>query len=397
MYTFISMINAFIPEQSKLNHHVNETLITRINSFRDLEKYTKYENVIRDNDLLFLSNHNHDKGSIIKFKEQMEVSNFSVVIDLDHLVLKDSDVSGVYVWFTEKPISQGPLKNGPAIYKGFMGGLEFAHMKARFVFSYNTGSDDKDSEHYTVIYDKIDESKLENVADLKLKIIHTENNIKFELYEGETLLSDTFKINDPDLIKMNNKAYIGITSFYENQKAANLLELKNIEIYNREELDGYNNMDLHVEYNAHDHSENQKTVIDATADIAHFISYLTSAMGTVGETPMQKMVMSFKDEMKDLMKKTDEIISGSSYVPTPENDSETVEKLNEFDVTMNEIYNALKKMKKEVDHLHGKHTVHHNYLKKGVIAFGIFFTAATIYKLLVYKNSTKIKTLKSLD
>lgn len=399
MISYFSNINAFLAEQPALNAHVNETLLTQINSMQTLDKFAKYENVTKDNDMILLTNNNHDKGSIIKFKEEIDTKDFSVVLDLDHLVLKDSDISGIYAWFTEKPISQGTLKNGPSKFKGFMGGLEFAHHKARFVFSYNMGTDDKENEHYTVMYDKIDESKLENVHEIKLKIIHTSNNIKFELYDNyDRLLSDTFKINDPELVQMEKeKAYFGITTFYENPKDFNLLELKNIEVFKRDEKEGYNNMDLHAEYNTHEHSESQKTVIDATADIAHFISYLSAAMGTVGETPMQKMVMSFKDEMKELYKKADEIINGEGMNLVSEKDDDTAAKLQEFDNTMLEIYNALKKMKKEVDHLQGKHADHHSYVKKGIILFGIFFTVATIYKLVQHKNATRYKTLKSLN
>ena len=398
MQIFISRAYAFIQEQPALNTHVNESLLTRIQTYSDLNKLTFYENVIQRQGLLTLSDSGHKKGSLIKFKEPVKTQNFSMILDLEHLKLKDSDISGVYAWFTTEPISKGELKNGPSLFKGFMGGIEFSHNKARFVFSYNHGSDYKETQHFTTIYDKIDESRLHDLTDLRLKIIHTDKNIKFELYDEDRIISDTFKINDPELIELEgDKAYVGITSYYENSKSTNLIELKTIEFYDRKESDQYDNMDLHVEYNTHTATESNEAVVEAAANVAHFVSYLTAVFGIAGELPIHQMIVDFKDKNKKLQEQADEIINGSNMPIREEENTEISETMKYIDNQMKDVYDTLKKMKKQVDSMHGNYTNHHNLISKEIICFGIFFTVVTLVRVILSKNKQSRKTLKSLD
>ena len=393
----IERIYGFIVDQSPLDTHVKETLLTSFSNYEDLGKIATYTNVFSNDSRLFLSNENHhDKGSLINLTEKIATVDFSIKFTLDHLILKDSEVSGAYVWFTEKPITFGNFRNGPSKFKGFMGGVEFAHNKARLVFSYNHGEDYKGKEHVAIVYDKIDESKLEGVSELTIKIIHTRNNIKFEVYDGDVLLSDTFKINDPELVEMESETnHIGFTTYYEDIKPETILELKSFELYSRKEEDNYNNMDLHTEHNSHVYSKSTSTVIDATANVSHFLSYLTAVLGDAGMSSIEKLIIDVKEEIREVYNKVHDLPININ-IQNDEN-IDAIRKIDIMEDNLKHMYNNLRDIRNLLNDIRGKHHESHSFLKNTIIGFGILITVLTIVRLVCSRDNSKKKTLKSLE
>ncbi|KAL6121164.1 hypothetical protein NUSPORA_01967 [Nucleospora cyclopteri] len=390
----------YVRTQPFHNSNVTETLITSISTIQELKSKATLKNVHLEDDHMVLQGKQHE-GSLINFKDTVEINHFSVTFTIDHLQLREMEKSGVFIWFTDKALKEGKFKGGPGKFKGLMAGIEFSHNQTNLVFTYNNNMDFTEYESFALHKDQISPSKLEMVDKLKIKVIHTDKNFKIEVYDGDLLISDTFKVNDPTLLEMDeSENHFAMTTYYDDASKDIAIDLTDIKIYKRIEGDDYKNMDLYTSYNSHDVPESQKEVGLAVANLGHFIAYISTAFGNFGENVIQNMVTSIREEIKNIKEKADNMLS--ELLKNDENEEEKLEleasdKLDQIDRTIKEIYEKLNYFKMHLNATQGKSANSHALLIKFVVGFGVFVTVATLLKLILSKKDPSRKTLKDLE
>ena len=209
-------------------------------------------------------------------------------------------------------------------------------------------------------------------------------------------MSDTFKINDPELVEMESETnHIGFTTYYEDIKPETILELKSFELYSRKEEDNYNNMDLHTEHNSHVYSKSTSTVIDATANVSHFLSYLTAVLGDAGMSSIEKLIIDVKEEIREVYNKVHDLPININ-IQNDEN-IDAIRKIDIMEDNLKHMYNNLWDIRNLLNDIRGKHHESHSFLKNTIIGFGILITVLTIVRLVYSRDNSKKKTLKSLE
>lgn len=278
---------------------VEENEILHIHDIVTLEKYSTLANVKKTDDAIILRS-SSGEGSLINIKNESISDNWSTVFTVKNLILKDVETAGIYFWYVDKPLEKGAYKGGAPIFKGFLTGIEFAKERVDIVFAFNYGANFENKELQTTNFDRINPSLIDHLDEFKIKIIHTEKNFKIEIYDlMGNLLSDSFRIHEPLIMNRDIKEKkFAITTKYEHCPNDVFLEMKDLKINSRKELPEYDMRDLHTEFNQYPRSKSEDELRVSIAELDHFLSYVTIALGTKDHNNINEMALSIKKKLR---------------------------------------------------------------------------------------------------
>lgn len=290
----------------EVHHAVKENEIMLINDWSTLEQNAKAINVVKsDNGIVLRSEKGN--GSLININQELIGDSWSIEFTMKNLPLRDLEQAGLYLWYNDKPVEQGSYKGGPAIFNGFVTGIELSKDRADIVFAFNYGLDFTQKELQTMRYDHINPALIDHLDEFRIKVIHTERNFKIELYDtAGNLLSDTFRIHEPLVMnKGQEKKHFALTTVYKHCASDVFLELENLKILSREESEHYDIRAMQTEYNLYPRSRSDNELRRSVADAEHLLSYLTIVLGVGEHSTILEMVLGIKGRLRTLSEALD--------------------------------------------------------------------------------------------
>ena len=317
-----------------------------------------------------------------------------------NLVLKDIEKVGMYFWYTDVKLDKGSFKGGNPTFSGFIIGLEFSQEKADIAFSFNYGMDF--SKIDPMKYDHINPLLIYHLDQFKIKIIHTEKNLKVELYdENNALLSDSFRIHGPMIMnKETHKKHFGITTVYENVPNDIHLDLKNLKISTREETEKYDHRDLHTEHNQYPRTKADDEIRGAIADVNHFLNYLTVVLGTSKDNAIVQMAIEVKRKSRLMRETLDSMLvlaKESSQGDVNAIELDKVSKVNEFEHSLDEVLSKVEAYKLKLKEIDDKNKQVSSRATNIVLMIGMGFLIAAAIKIVTSKLISGVKTIKKVQ
>ncbi|ORD99224.1 hypothetical protein A0H76_1201 [Hepatospora eriocheir] len=344
-------ISGFLREIEPHDTYVSEKVIDNIHSVSSFIAKADTDSVqYKDDKIMLISDNN--EGSLVNFNEKININNFAISIDIDNIIHHDHRKSGIYLWVTESKLTRGTLKGASNKFNGIMAGIEFAYNRINTVFTYNFGIDYTNREKHVIHDDNLNMKKLNDVKKITFKMIHTEKNLKLEVYGDDKLVSDTFKIFDPNYLKMDFNAYnLGITTVYEHPSESLTIKASNLLISERNESDQYHPVDLHTPLNDFIKTKSDDEIRLALANASHFINYLAAAFGVSDKSTIQSLVVKSIDSAKIAKDKVEEFVSSvakNRKLSIKNNDNGINDKLKALEFDLNNINMRMMLLKKKI-------------------------------------------------
>lgn len=181
-----------------------------------------------------------ETSAMLRWEPPNPVSNWAVRIDFNELNLEADEAAGLYLRYTTEKAHIGPFKGGNDTFHGFMAGIEFHGRSASLVFVDNDGRELANAGDAVVRIDSINPARLRGHASLSLHVISTDKNLALELYDGDTLLYDGFRISAAD--KANGfraGQHLGIIANYRNVASTKAFVLRGAQLFARTEDAAY--------------------------------------------------------------------------------------------------------------------------------------------------------------
>lgn len=298
--------------------HVVETQLFSIIDSSSLDAHANYVNISKNKELIKLRADNGE-GSLLNIKEEITTDNWAFEFKVKNLVMNDVEKAGMYLWYTDKEVTSGSYKGGNPIFNGFVTGIEFTKDRADIVFSFNYGLDFKNKELQTMRFDHINPLLIDHLEHLIIKIIHTENNFKVEIYDQKkNLLSDTFRIHEPMIMnKGPTRKHFAVTTKYENCPNDVAFDLLNMNMNSRNENENYDFTHVSIDHNQYPRNKSDNETRIAIADLSHFMNYLLVVLGSKSKNNIIEMTMEAKKKLRNLQTSIDsmttELINGQGY------------------------------------------------------------------------------------
>lgn len=405
-------ISCILSDTVKNHKHVTEAAIKEINGYNALKASindlsASIENVTGFNDQIIMRS-GTENNSLLKFSKPFSHPNWAAEFKINNMHLHDMQTAGVYLWYTKhelKMANDKSFKGANGTFTGIMAGIEFMKEKAQLVFSYNAGYDFSGATKYDgrLKYDTINLESLKNNKnnsfDLTIKVIHTKKNFIIELWKNisdneHELISDTFRI-DSHIIDISDKdpGYFGLTASYENCPKNIFVELKSFNILERDEADGYEPEDHHVELNNFSKSQSSAEIRHAVAELGFFMNYAHIALGSDKHNAITDITAELKDKYREIRGRIEKSLlliqqseTSSLLIKNNEDKIKLLEKrLSDIQASINN-YIILLKNKKTSTHFEG--------ISNLIMAFAIIGILIVIVKQVTWKLMMRGREIK---
>lgn len=287
---------------------VVENVLQKIDSAESLNLLSTHKNVVADSDGLKLRGTNGE-GSLVVLNEQLNKSEWSVEFKINNLKLQDVEHAGIYFFYTDKPVESGTFKGVKPNIIGLMAGIELMENSTEIYYTYNESKDE--TKQLILNRDRIPQHLLANSTDLILKIISTRNNFKIELRNENGLVADTLKISNDVEEELDETARhsLAISTIYTRCPSNISFILKNMQIMERKENEGYDAHRVEGELNNFERRKSDEEVRHTVADIIHISSYLEEIIGNKEPNELKKLFLGTNDVLKELSNKLDKEIN----------------------------------------------------------------------------------------
>lgn len=332
------------------------------------------------------------ENSMIRWDIPNTNENFSFEILFNEPNLNGEEFISLYLFYTkEKPIV-GNFKGGIDKFHGAVAGIEMKGKGVELGFATNEGTSYDGLDGIAIITDAISPQRFKNITELKMKLIFTNKNIKFELYDGNKILYDNFKILDSEEFKNIKKDYnIGLFANYRNVSSGKAIEIKNAQLYKREENSDYdvmkNNM-IMIEKKV-----KKEDILHSNVDVKNYIHSVYDTIhlieGILGKLP--NGILKIVEE--ELIKEFETVESKLKIIIDKQNIQRKGKstRLNEIDKKIQMVSKELIKIEYMMENLKENKDIANSYLAKITLAFGMFSII-----ILLLKEISKFKNAKKL-
>lgn len=248
---------------------------------------------------------NGASGSVVNFvTKNTDVDEWSVELDIQEPELKYPAFAGIYLWYTDAPVTHGSYKGAQGKFSGIVAGLEFLGKTVDIVISVNHGDEDYSAlrPEETELKDSPDPFIFRNHKRLTLKVISTSKNFKVEVYgEKKELLYDRVRYTAMSEIgtRLSGK-YFSISTEYHHAPSDKSITLTGARFSRREESGEYDPS----KYHAHIPDFHPRPAKDVTlapeeiqhsiSSIEHLVKYLRVVLGEPQTKPVAENVVYLK-------------------------------------------------------------------------------------------------------
>lgn len=248
---------------------------------------------------------NGASGSVVNFvnknKEQDEWS-FEMQIEVPKTL--HPEFAGIYLWYTDSPITHGVYKGAQGKFSGVMAGIEFLGKAVDIVVSVNHGEEDysKYKTEDTELKDSPDPNIFRGHKEIILKVISTSKNFKIEIYgEDHNLIYDRVRYSAMTEIgtRLSGK-YFGITTEYHEAKTSSAIVVKSVHMSSREEGESYDPGYMHSEIPEikprlpHQINAGSEEIQHTISFIEHLSKYLRVVLGEPLAKPVTQNLLYLK-------------------------------------------------------------------------------------------------------
>lgn len=371
--------------------HVDESSVFSITDPEGFSEHSSSKNVQLDGRKIILRS-SDGAGSIVNLANENLLDDWAVELAFQRLVLGDMQRAGLYFWYTDDKLEEGPLLGGQHKFTGFLAGIEFQHSEANLVFSYNPGVDYSAHNSTGLYRDLISPNILDGVNDMIMKIIHTKNNFKIELYNGEKLIFDSLRLAGAlNLVHDSKPKHFGLTTSYDECPPGIAFHLNRMSVAERREDESYNLENHHTQHNDFPRTASEIELRHAIADANYFITYLALVLGSDDHNVLASMVVKIKEMARRCRTKLDGLITALKQ-NTTDNSIEVEKRAEDFDRRLLEIYNNVEQLKNSIIEAQAAGKEPLMKVSNILIVFAILISALYLVKQLAVKYA-KRKTM----
>lgn len=338
-----------------------------------------------------------EKHALMRWEEAAEIESwaFSFVFNNPHL--RSNEQAGIYLRYTKEPSLIGPFSGGGATYDGIMLGIGFQGMSPRIAYAANNGSDYgilPEYHKYAINYDEINPKRFKDVEEFTFKVIKTKRHLKVEIYDGERLLYDNFRIYTLGGIKgfIGKGGYFAILTDYSDAPSSKAFEIKRAQLYKRTESAEYVSTDLHSATVVRT-SREPDSIQHYNSDIATLIYRADLAMHTVkdliGDLPDTKLAQLYTELDKALATLEEKVTILETLSKSKSRNTPTLASLNNFDIKIKTIQRSLNDFQYVIEKNYKKDSPPNTILQSIIFAAGCL----TIY-ILVHREITNIRAIQ---
>lgn len=212
-----------------------------------------------------------DSGSMIRWDIPNEHEDFSFEVVFNEPNLSANELASLYLFYTKERPVIGNLKGGFGKFNGFMAGIEMKGKSVELGYALNEGKDYTNLQGVAILTDAISPTRFKNVEELRMKIIFTKKNIKFELYNGDKLLYDNFRIYDEKELDFIKKGYyFGLFADYKDASSGKAIEIRKVQAYKRVENAKYDPLKKNIIPISNKIAKSE--ILHSNTDAKHFIN-----------------------------------------------------------------------------------------------------------------------------
>ncbi|RVD91944.1 Concanavalin A-like lectin glucanase [Tubulinosema ratisbonensis] len=237
--------------------------------------------------LLFYKDKSH-----LTFNRTVPTASWSVEIDLNVPKFEYPHQSALYFWYTKDQI-----KENNENFHGFVGGIEFIGSATELMFAIHEKKDNT-----KVIKDFLEPTLLKEKNKITMKIIHTPQNLKLEMYSNTFLIYDHLKLLDKDYFGNHEEnGYVSMSYTTNTSEKEQGISVSQIRFYERTEFDNYDPL-KEINLPKEENLEKDKLEIsNAVAKLDHFFKYIQIVMGKPTLGTISKMASLSNKEIKKLV------------------------------------------------------------------------------------------------
>lgn len=326
-----------------------------------------------------------DEASMIRWDIPNQSDNWSFVIDFNEPNLRSSEMAKLYIFYTkEKPILGG-FKGANPIFNGFAAGIEFQGKNVELGYAINTGIDLFNMDEYVTRMDSLNPRRFKDLNNIKLKLISTNKNLKFEIYNGEKIIYDNFRFFSREDLENGKKGhYIGIFADYKNVSSGKAFELKGAQFYTREETKDYiitkSYMNDGIESIAH-----KTDILHPNEDIQTLIYKIHNltkfAKSILGELPESNVKNSEIELLKELEMFNNKLVKlEGTYSEKKNNKKHPGVYSNDIDNKIKRLLKNTTDLEFSIESIHEANSKKYNILEMFSIAFGVLTMSLLVYR-----------------
>ncbi|KAI4291335.1 hypothetical protein PAPHI01_0609 [Pancytospora philotis] len=278
------------------NLGVTERLVDGIRYFVGTKDSSiEIQNVVEKNERLYMRS-GLETHALMRWENPCATDNWAFSFAFNKPHLASDEIAGIYLRYTAEPQLIGNFKGGASVYDGLMLGFEMHGAVPSVAYAMNKGKDyDAAAAKKVVSYDEITPARLRDVEDLTFKIISTSKNLKVEVYGGDELIYDNFRVYTTGELGVNKAGgYFSIVANYAGVSSAKAFELRSAELFERAEGTDYATAKSHTkalskrlrpieDINHHD--------VDTTMLIHHGEAAIHSVKTLLGDLPDTKLIV----------------------------------------------------------------------------------------------------------
>jgi hypothetical protein len=354
------------------------------------------QNVVVKPNMLYLRS-GVNESSVVRWDVENEIENFSFAFRFNKIHMETLESSGIYMYYTEEKQTIGNFKGAQGTFNGFMVGLEFNGKSVDIVFAKNNGKDYEHIGEYVSRTDSLDPKRFRNVEELTMKVVCTQNNFKVELYDGEKILYDNFRIyRTKEKLELKKNMHISIVADYQNVASSKSFVLKEAQLYERKESGEYNMYDSHMEKYKPTY-RNKEEIHHSNDDIRELIhrfemtqAYIKKSMGELSNTKLSAIKEDLTKDLTAVNEKLDKIENIKKAIPKK---ADFATRLNEFEIKIMHLQRSINEFDFIIENLGEKQKTSHHLVEYAILGIGSFGLLVLGVKELInlYDARNKIK------
>ncbi len=342
LYIFVSLVACLEQEG------VVETAVEHFSYIpRIYNKHIGIQNVVLKPKELYLKS-GLARQALLRWDLPNGTENWSFSFKFNDLNLSSNESAGIYLRYTEEMPLIGNFMGGEGVYHGAIVGMEFSGKVVNIVYAKNEGLDYEHTEDFILKKDEIHPARFRDLREMTMKVISTDKNFKVEVYDGDKLVYDKFRLYDMAKEGLNQKAkYFGIVVNYKNTPSGKAFVLKEAQLYKRVEDDTYDVHKIYTEQIKQTYRERDQ-IAHHDGDIREYIHkselIMSFIKAVLGDLPNTRLATLEKDTKKEIAMIGERVEKLQQLLKSRGRRSSFNAQLNDFEIKIKQIQRTVGEM-----------------------------------------------------
>lgn len=350
------------------------------------------QNVVLKPDNLYLKS-GMERNSLLRWDPENTTEDWSFTFSFNEPNLSSDESAGIYLRYTDEKPTVGSFKGGDNIFSGLMVGLEFSGKAVNIAYTKNDGKDYNDIHAYVIKRDELNPARFRGVETLTVKVISTSKNLKVEIYDGDRLLYDNFRLYNMDKYGFNKAGkHFGIVADYPNISSGKAFILHGAQLYHRSEDDKYALYKSHVDRlkpvarPKHEirHPNSDIRELIRVAELA--VAFVQSSVGELPNTRLEEMETELSKDLEALGERIGKL---KKLAPSKNRKNSLNLRLNDFGIKAKQIQRSLGDLQFAVES-----STKRRRSEPFLLKYIVFASGCLVLYTLVYREILAIQSFK---